>query len=74
MKAHGWHSAEVISSPCHLPRAALIFNLLPLEWRTHAAPPLSPQIPGLRYIPSAVELLKTARYLIWARWAEHCEP
>lgn len=39
MEAHGWTSAEVVSSPSHLPRAALIFSHLPIEWRTHAAPP-----------------------------------
>ena len=40
MKSHGWHSAEVVSSASHLPRAGLIFSELPVEWRTHAAPPL----------------------------------
>jgi len=29
MKAHGWRSAEVVSSAIHLPRAALIFSQLP---------------------------------------------
>ncbi len=47
MKAHGWRSAEVVSSASHLPRAGLIFSGLPLEWRTHAAPPLEPRIGGL---------------------------
>ena len=42
MKAHGWRSAEVVSSEAHLPRTAIIFNGLPVEWRTHAAPPLTP--------------------------------
>lgn len=74
MKAHGWHSAEVISSPWHLPRTALIFNLLPLEYRTHSAPPLAPESPAYDTSLQAVELLKTARYLTWARWTEHCEP
>ena len=41
MEAHGWRSAEVISSPSHLPRAALILEHycgpLAFEWRTHAA-------------------------------------
>ena len=31
MKAHGWTSAEVVSSPSHLPRAALIFSRLPIQ-------------------------------------------
>src|ERR1051326_2363497 len=38
MLAHGWHSTEVISSPYHLPRTALILRHHPqLQWRTHAA-------------------------------------
>jgi uncharacterized SAM-binding protein YcdF (DUF218 family) len=40
MKAHGWTSAEVVSSPSHLPRASLIFahyKDLGLKWRMHAA-------------------------------------
>ena len=40
MEAHGWTSAEVVSSPSHLPRAAQIFSRLPIERRTHAAPSL----------------------------------
>ncbi|HXR38090.1 MAG TPA: YdcF family protein [Terracidiphilus sp.] len=74
MKANGWRSAEVISSPYHLPRAALIFSPLPLEWRTHAAPPLAPESPAYDTALTTVEVLKTARYLTWARWWEHCEP
>ena len=38
MQAHGWHSAEVVSSPSHLPRASLIFAHFPITWRMHAAP------------------------------------
>jgi uncharacterized SAM-binding protein YcdF (DUF218 family) len=38
MQAHGWHSAEVVSSHSHLPRASLIFAHFPIEWRMHAAP------------------------------------
>ncbi len=42
MKANGWHTAEVISSPYHLPRTALILKHHPdLQWRTrpsHWAP------------------------------------
>ena len=45
MHAHGWSSAEVISSPAHLGRAALILEALgkshpelAVQWRTHAAP------------------------------------
>jgi len=38
MESHGWHSAEVVSSPSHLPRASLIFRHFPIEWRMHPAP------------------------------------
>jgi uncharacterized SAM-binding protein YcdF (DUF218 family) len=38
MQSHGWHSAEVVSSPSHLPRASLIFGHFPITWRVHAAP------------------------------------
>jgi uncharacterized SAM-binding protein YcdF (DUF218 family) len=37
MQAHGWRSAEVISSPTHIPRAGVIFSAYPIAWRTHAA-------------------------------------
>lgn len=79
MQSHGWHSAEVVSSGAHLPRAALIFSHLsetktgPLAWRVHAVPiNLTPD-----YTSSAidlVEILKTARYLVWSRWIETCAP
>jgi len=74
MKAHGWRSAEVISSASHLPRAGLIFSRLPLEWRTHAAPALSPESATDLGVQTALETLKTVRYLVWARQNEHCEP
>jgi uncharacterized SAM-binding protein YcdF (DUF218 family) len=74
MKAHGWHSAEVVSSASHLPRAGIIFNRLPLEWRTHAAPPLEPESAAERRVGAFLEVLKTTRYLTWARWTERCEP
>jgi uncharacterized SAM-binding protein YcdF (DUF218 family) len=39
MDAHGWHSAEVVSSPSHLPRTALILEHYKgrdsFAWRTH---------------------------------------
>ncbi|HEX6773939.1 MAG TPA: YdcF family protein [Acidobacteriaceae bacterium] len=38
MQKNGWHSAEVVSSHSHLPRASLIFSRFPIEWRMHAAP------------------------------------
>lgn len=38
MQSRGWRSAEVVSSPSHLPRASLIFRRFPIEWRMHPAP------------------------------------
>ncbi len=37
MDQHGWRSAEVVSSPSHLPRTALILEHYTFPWRTHAA-------------------------------------
>jgi uncharacterized SAM-binding protein YcdF (DUF218 family) len=75
LKSHGLSSAEVISSPYHLPRAGLIFSRVPLagfNWHSHPAPGLL--TPG--YISNTaplVEILKTARYLAWAQWREPCD-
>jgi len=74
MKTHGWRSAEVVSAAGHLPRAGLIFSRLPLEWRTHAAPPLEPEGAFSRHSFDALEVLKTLRYLVYAKWADRCEP
>lgn len=74
MKAHGWHSAEVVSSAFHLPRAGMIFSRLPLEWRSHAAPPLTPPSAIASGAREMIETAKTVRYLVWARQSEYCEP
>jgi uncharacterized SAM-binding protein YcdF (DUF218 family) len=37
MAAHGWTSAEVVSSPSHLPRTALILKHFSMQWSTHPA-------------------------------------
>jgi uncharacterized SAM-binding protein YcdF (DUF218 family) len=78
MKAHGWRSAEVVSSASHLPRTGIIFSELPLEWRTHAAPPIEPESAAKHtvypWVTASVETVKTVRYLIWARWRERCQP
>ena len=74
MKAHGWRSAEVVSSDYHLNRAGLIFSHLPIEWRVHAAPPLEPMTTGDVRFHAALETLKTVRYLVYGQWAEYCEP
>jgi uncharacterized SAM-binding protein YcdF (DUF218 family) len=39
MQAHGWQSAEVVSSPSHLARASLIFSHFPIRYRTQASKP-----------------------------------
>ncbi len=73
MQSHGWHSAEVVSSAYHLPRAGMMFGHTALNWRLHAAPPLEPGGSGSE-TDSALEILKTIRYLVYARWTEVCEP
>ena len=74
MKAHGWGSAEVIANPTHLPRAGIIFSHLPLAYHMHAAPPLEPGSQIGSDAASAMEILKTARYLVWAREMDRCQP
>lgn len=74
MKAHGWQSAEVVSSASHLPRAGLIFSRLPIAWRTHPAPSLEPESGVSHFGASAFEIPKTVRYLVYADWAERCTP
>jgi uncharacterized SAM-binding protein YcdF (DUF218 family) len=74
MHAHDWRSAEVVSSAYHLPRAAMILNHLPLEWRTHAAPPLAPESSTVSAAVDLIETLKTVRYLVYAQWADRCDP
>ena len=73
-KEHDWHSAEIVSIARHLPRTGLIFSRLPLEWRTHAAPLLAPESGSSVYAGDLYETLKTVRYLLYAKWAERCEP
>jgi uncharacterized SAM-binding protein YcdF (DUF218 family) len=72
MRSYGWRSAEVISSPSHLPRAGMIFSRLPVEWRVHAAPELEPARAGAETVATLMEILKTVRYLVWSRQMEHC--
>jgi uncharacterized SAM-binding protein YcdF (DUF218 family) len=73
MRSHGWQSAEVISSPSHLPRAAMILSRLPIEWRVHKAPALGSAGPTEEAEQSAVEILKTVHYLVWSRQTERCQ-
>lgn len=72
LKAHGWHSAEIVSTDTHLPRAAMIFSHLDeFEWRTHPAPR---NLASTYEQESSVllEVIKTARYLAWSQWANRC--
>ena len=73
MRSHGWQSAEVISSPSHLPRAGLILSRLPMKWRVHAAPSLGPLSAWSKASGTAVEILKTVYYLTWSRQREPCD-
>jgi uncharacterized SAM-binding protein YcdF (DUF218 family) len=74
MRTNGWHSAEVVSSASHLPRAGYIFNEMPIQWRTHAAPSLEPEPSASPWASAYVETALTVRYLLWARWRETCLP
>jgi uncharacterized SAM-binding protein YcdF (DUF218 family) len=74
MNSHGWRSAEVVSTATHLPRAGLIFSATAIEWRTHAAPSLEPESGLTQESAAAFEVLKTLRYLVYARWADKCTP
>ena len=73
MSNHGWHSAEVVSSEYHLPRASMIFGRTSLEWRMRAARPLQPGEAGSE-TARVLEIPKTIRYLVYTSWAERCEP
>jgi len=74
MKAHGWRSAEIITSPVHMRRAGIIFSHSPIEWRVHAASLIQPQSASDARSASALEVLKVVRYLYYGRWAESCTP
>jgi uncharacterized SAM-binding protein YcdF (DUF218 family) len=73
MRSHGWESAEVISSPSHLPRAALMLSHLPIKWRVHGAPALGPVGSDATAKHTVVEILKTVYYLVWSRQMERCQ-
>ena len=55
MQAHHWTSAEVVSSPSHLPRTSLILEHYSFPWRTHAAPWPSELGAFNRFVHYAVE-------------------
>ena len=72
MKAHGWRSAEVVSSAIHLPRAGIIFNRLPMEWRSHAAPPLEPVSPAKLALRPRLGNIEDSALPGLGDWAERC--
>ena len=77
MKQHGWSSAEVITNGTHLPRANLIFSHMPMRWRGHLAPSMTGADGSFRTGDSYqtfLEVLKTMRYVTYARWTESCTP
>jgi len=74
MEQHGWRSAEVVSNGWHLERAGLILSRTPIEWRTHAAPSFEQETAFHSAWVNGEEILKTVRYLVWARQMEKCEP
>lgn len=72
MRSHGWESAEVITSPNHLPRAAMIFGRLPIKFRMDKAPAAGPEPGWLTADTTVMEILKTVHYLFWSRQTEPC--
>ena len=74
LKARGLTSAEVVTSPSHLPRAGIIFSRSHLQWRMHAAPPMEPESAIAANLGAANEVLHTAYYLLISSWAYRCSP
>lgn len=74
LKAHGWHSAEIVTSSSHVPRAGIIFSRTLLAWRMHPAPSIEQPSQTTVAVRQALEILKTMRYLVYADWAERCSP
>lgn len=74
MKAHGWTSAEVVTSRSHAPRAGMILSREPIRWRMHVAPPLERPSSLGSAAAGSLEILKTVRYLVYADWHERCLP
>lgn len=74
MKQHGWHSAEVVTSPSHLPRAGIIFSKVPILWRAHAAPPLTQPSTVSDWGSTLYEVVHTDYYLLYSQWAHRCSP
>ncbi|GAA3756878.1 YdcF family protein [Terriglobus aquaticus] len=70
MQAHGWTSAELISSADHLPRIAVLARSLPFQWRLHTAP-----TPGRGRLSTAVAYMEEAPVtLILRTFGSSAEP
>ena len=73
MRSRGWRSAEVVTGPAHVPRAAMIFSQLPLKWRMDVAPEVEPEPAWWSAYVMATEVVKTVHYLAWSREMEKCD-
>jgi uncharacterized SAM-binding protein YcdF (DUF218 family) len=61
MEQRGWTSAEVVSSPSHLPRTGLILEHYGFQWRTHASrwpPEYGRRQIGMMYLSEAIYTLE----------------
>ncbi len=61
MEQRGWTSAEVVSSPSHLPRTGLILEHYGFKWRTQASqwpPEYGWRQIGMLYLPEAIYTLE----------------
>ncbi len=61
MEQRGWTSAEVVSSPSHLPRTGLILEHYGFQWRTHASrwpPEYGWRQIGMMYLSEAIYTLE----------------
>jgi uncharacterized SAM-binding protein YcdF (DUF218 family) len=61
MEQRGWTSAEVVSSPSHLPRTELILEHYGFKWRTQASqwpPEFGWTQIGMNYLPEAMYTLE----------------
>ena len=61
MRTHGWHSAEIVTTPYHIPRSALIFAHFPLAWHMKPAQWPPEYSYTRRFIFSLAEAYKTDR-------------
>jgi uncharacterized SAM-binding protein YcdF (DUF218 family) len=64
MQQHGWRSAEVVSSPNHLPRAALILAQYDLKWKMDGGG----WPPKITIVEKAGWYVYEALRVSWIRW------